>query len=52
MPPLIEDPGTVNVVTTTTSLVSHRLGYWDTHGLLPLAKRNMNLGEVNLDGLN
>ena len=47
VPPLTEDPGT-----TTTGFVSDRLGNWDTHGLVPLAKRNMNLGEVNLHGLN
>jgi hypothetical protein len=51
MPPLTEDPGTVNVGTTTAGLTGDRPGYWDTHGLLPLAKRNMNLGKVNLDGL-
>jgi hypothetical protein len=50
MPPLIEDPGTVNVVTTT--VVSDHLGYRDTHGLIPLAKRNMNLGEDDPAGLN
>jgi hypothetical protein len=46
MPPITEDLGT-----TTTGLTSDHLGYLDRHGLLPLATRNMNLGEVNLYGL-
>jgi hypothetical protein len=52
MPPLTEDPGTANMGTTTAGLTGDRLAYWDTQGLLPLAKRNMNPGKIHLDGLN
>jgi hypothetical protein len=52
MPPLLEDPGTVNVVNAAAGLMSGRLDYWDTHGHLPLAKRNTGLGEDSPAGFN